>query len=262
MCFPIGKKHLLFHFFLLAIIFPSYAQRNGVLVEYQFSNIHYSNKEVLVANANNSKYSTKVLDTSLKKEKMEFDPKTNNYTINLNKINIPESEMFFNNSNDACLLNFPQNSSIGFIIDSMPKQIWNIVVGQGKKVGPYNCEMAESNFRGTDIIAYFTTELPFNFGPWKFKGLPGIILEAQVKNSPFNEHWIATKVQYPIQIGDSSISTPIIGTNFTSYRSYIISKEKAVIDRINQLTSRMPQGTRLTKVESKRTVIEKKFEWE
>jgi GLPGLI family protein len=41
----------------------------------------------------------------------------------------------------------------------------------------YNCTKATCTFRGRDYVAYFTREIPFKAGPWKFHGLPGVILE-------------------------------------------------------------------------------------
>lgn len=41
----------------------------------------------------------------------------------------------------------------------------------------YLCMKATTHFRGRDYIAWFTTEIPINDGPWKFYGLPGLILQ-------------------------------------------------------------------------------------
>lgn len=42
----------------------------------------------------------------------------------------------------------------------------------------YECSQAKTMYHGRTWIAWFTPEIPVSTGPWKFRGLPGIILEA------------------------------------------------------------------------------------
>ena len=39
------------------------------------------------------------------------------------------------------------------------------------------CFSARTNFRGRNYIAYYTTSSAYSDGPWKFGGLPGLILD-------------------------------------------------------------------------------------
>ncbi|TCK80595.1 GLPGLI family protein [Albibacterium bauzanense] len=65
-----------------------------------------------------------------------------------------------------------------YLVDEeFPELNWK--VGQETKIiGGYNCQRAETHFKGRDYIAWFTTDIPFQAGPWKLQGLPGLILEA------------------------------------------------------------------------------------
>jgi GLPGLI family protein len=42
----------------------------------------------------------------------------------------------------------------------------------------YNCQKAFTRFRGRDWTVWFATDIPLNAGPWKLRGLPGLILKA------------------------------------------------------------------------------------
>ncbi|MGK0324506.1 MAG: GLPGLI family protein [Psychroserpens sp.] len=49
----------------------------------------------------------------------------------------------------------------------------------------YKCQKVNLNYRGRDYEAFFTTEIPFNAGPWKFSGLPGCILKVKSTDGVF-----------------------------------------------------------------------------
>lgn len=51
-----------------------------------------------------------------------------------------------------------------------------------KMVCGYRCRRATTSFRGRTYVAWYTPDLPFQEGPWKLCGLPGLILEAYDKD--------------------------------------------------------------------------------
>ncbi|MCC7400489.1 MAG: GLPGLI family protein [Chitinophagaceae bacterium] len=59
----------------------------------------------------------------------------------------------------------------------LPKMDWNIIPDSTKKIGNYDCIMATESFRGRNYTAWFTPDIPVSDGPWKFYGLPGLILD-------------------------------------------------------------------------------------
>ena len=66
-----------------------------------------------------------------------------------------------------------------YMEDELPDYAWQITK-ESKKIGNYNCTKATSKkYRGRVWEVWFTTEIPVKEGPWKFRGLPGLILEAQ-----------------------------------------------------------------------------------
>ena len=49
----------------------------------------------------------------------------------------------------------------------------------------YNCQKATGTFRGREWQVWFTYDIPYNYGPWKLGGLPGLILKAEDSSGSF-----------------------------------------------------------------------------
>ena len=50
-----------------------------------------------------------------------------------------------------------------------------------KKIEKWECQKAKANFGGRTWVAWFTTEIPLQDGPYYFKGLPGQIISLEDK---------------------------------------------------------------------------------
>ena len=55
---------------------------------------------------------------------------------------------------------------------------WKIE-NEKKKIGEYNAQKATTTFGGRNWTAWFSTEIPFQDGPYKFYGLPGLIVKLE-----------------------------------------------------------------------------------
>jgi len=60
--------------------------------------------------------------------------------------------------------------------EAIPDFSWRIE-NEYCQILSYSCQKAVGAFRGRTYEAWFSTEIPINNGPWKFGGLPGLILK-------------------------------------------------------------------------------------
>lgn len=82
-------------------------------------------------------------------------------------------------------------------------------LGKEKKtISGFDCQNAFCNVGGRDFEAWFTTSLIPNEGPYRFKGLPGLVLEVYDKKSNFEITFMGIKnLTYPIELNNLSIKT-------------------------------------------------------
>lgn len=70
----------------------------------------------------------------------------------------------------------------GFLTEEeLPKINWKITKDTTNLSG-VSCKKATANFEGKNWVAWFAPSLPFQSGPWKLSGLPGLIIEAFVED--------------------------------------------------------------------------------
>ena len=65
------------------------------------------------------------------------------------------------------------------------KMTWK-VLKESKKIKNWNCQKAETEYSGRKWTAWFTTDLLFPEGPYKFSGLPGLIVEISDEKNDFH----------------------------------------------------------------------------
>ncbi|ADR23490.1 hypothetical protein MATR_26560 [Marivirga tractuosa] len=58
-----------------------------------------------------------------------------------------------------------------------PLNLMDWTIGnQTKSINGYNCQKATTSYAGRDYVAWFDAEIPISDGPYKFYGLPGLII--------------------------------------------------------------------------------------
>ena len=61
------------------------------------------------------------------------------------------------------------------------------------KIGEYNTQKAETTYGGRTWNVWFTTDVPFQDGPYKFSGLPGLIVKAEDTSGDYSFDLMQTK---------------------------------------------------------------------
>lgn len=62
---------------------------------------------------------------------------------------------------------------------------WSIIEEVTDSILGYDCQKASVRYAGRDYTAWFTMEIPVSDGPWKFYGLPGLILKVEDREQLF-----------------------------------------------------------------------------
>lgn len=79
---------------------------------------------------------------------------------------------------DYVLSYFNSLLSDEYLVQDARKQEWKILSDK-EKIGNFNAQKAVCDFAGRKWTAWFTTDIPIQDGPYKFHGLPGLIIKLE-----------------------------------------------------------------------------------
>ena len=77
--------------------------------------------------------------------------------------------------------------------EPIPEMEWKIVADSAKNICGHSCKLATTTWRGREWKAWFAPDINVSAGPWKFHGLPGLILE--MDDTTGAVHWGATEIK-------------------------------------------------------------------
>lgn len=87
-----------------------------------------------------------------------------------------------------------------YTYESLDKLDWQIDNKSISTIGGYKCNKANVNVGGKKFIAWFTYDIPISDGPYKFRGLPGLILKINEVNNYISFELISiNKKNIPIE---------------------------------------------------------------
>lgn len=83
---------------------------------------------------------------------------------------------------------------------------WSITK-EKRKISNFTCTKALLNFRGRSYIAWFANDIPIQNGPWKFCGLPGLIIKINDNKDIFT--YELTGIDLKTKLEKSIVSIPV-----------------------------------------------------
>ncbi|SHM46075.1 GLPGLI family protein [Chryseobacterium polytrichastri] len=115
--------------------------------------------------------------------------------IKINKrvaFSIPLQQIIKRNSGSFANENFVNVDDRYYTFSSSDEMKWKIS-DSIKNYNIYKLQKAETNWGGRKWIAWFSTEIPIAEGPYKFRGLPGLIMQLLDTRNNFSYNLISFK---------------------------------------------------------------------
>ena len=146
--------------------------------------------------------------------------------------------------------------------DNAPPIQWKITNETSEILG-FPCKKAIGNFRGREVYAYFTPQISTNSGPWKYYGLPGLILKAG--DSDDKIVFVATRVLLNSKLDVSDKLHNHIDEMMLkkiTIKEFVVIENDFIIKMKNRIRASSPPGTFWLSDYLRSEERELQFEWE
>jgi len=256
------KKYLLF-WILLCASWTTQAQKLHAVYEYIPSGVATFREHVYFEKGVKTaiRDSVPVTATTGGNEDIEGEM-SSSYSFVLNT-GINYRNIVIQEGNDNKLLETRSIQGANYLVtDKFPTLQWNTDYTDTDTLGNYICHKATASYRGTTLVAYYTDDIPVSAGPYKFGGLPGLIVMLYNESANPN-YWMLKEVSYPYT-GDIPVDAGYIHSlPKLSLQEYIVKDDALVSEQMRILQSKIPAMEGVT-IERKRTrgTVEQVYEWE
>lgn len=154
------------------------------------------------------------------------------------------------------------NGEKHIVEDQFPGIDWNTNYTETEVIGNYTCHKATSKYRGSNIVAYYTNDIPISSGPDKFGGLPGLIV-LLYNDSAYPSYWTLKQVDYPFKGNLPLDKNKIMALPKMSLKEFVVKMDKETDEQLKVFISKMPSDPNVTvEPTSERGGVEQKYEWE
>jgi len=162
---------------------------------------------------------------------VKMDDNTFDYSFN---------EMLYKNySKDTLFFNDLIMNKMVNIGEKLNKLNWTINNNVKKIILEKNCISATTNFRGRKYIAYFSTDFQgISAGPWKFDGLPGVILSVNSVDGYVS--FEALKIS--VENNETIINNPFKKTKNISWKVFKKQYKNTLLNALKRMKTQSGQG--------------------
>jgi GLPGLI family protein len=177
----------LFGLLMATTLFAQRPDSAQAIVHYKFSWVRdtnnrdkpYTENMVLLIGKNASLY--KSYDRSIQMAEMRKDmaaqAQAGSGQITVHSRGTSTMSELYQFPNDKKLIRKEKLMTTYLIDEPFPAINWKIT-SDTSTIRNLSCQKATGHFKGRDYTAWFCADLPYQSGPWKLNGLPGLIIEA------------------------------------------------------------------------------------
>ncbi len=183
----------------------------------------------------------------LKNTQKEEDQFLNDEKIveNIEISTLPSNYVYSNFVGNTLIFREKVNNKPFRVQDEIETINWELS-DERKKIGKYACQKAKGFYRGRTYTIWFTSDIPVSHGPWKLRGLPGLILEASDERSLYGFRAIKIDLNPEYDSVKNSLKEPNEDKQ-ESMEEYKIAIKNKLRDYEAMILASMPRGTKVKK---------------
>lgn len=150
----------------------------------------------------------------------QYNKNRNNFNIDMRGLPLSKFKFLIIQTND----NSQFYETVGMTLLSYSSSVirnWKLV-DETKVINSINCKKAEVNYKGRDWTAWYSTEIPFLYGPYKFSGLPGLIVKITDKTGDYDFELVKS-------VSSSNLKGKKVSINEARYHNAkLVTKEELI----------------------------------
>ncbi|WP_438710586.1 GLPGLI family protein [Aquimarina muelleri] len=159
------------------------------------------------------------------------------------KSGLPQPYYYTNVSTNELIFRESIVGKLYVVKDSIESIPWQLHA-EHKKIGIYSCQKATAKYRGREYTAWFTSEIPISHGPWKLRGLPGLILEVTEETGKFEFRAIKINLQPDNKVVQDKLNKPSIN-KIVGMKTYIKALKNKYEETMAKAMASLPRGAKL-----------------